>query len=92
MSEIVSTKSKNIKVDSSRYAIAPRRKASRYAKKSGSRDSRILSRYAANIFDRPPRHSLQLEVFLKSLKLGEGAREQETIINGWNFIIRGCYY
>ncbi|KAD7479840.1 hypothetical protein E3N88_02976 [Mikania micrantha] len=43
-------------MDSSRYAMVPRREASRYAKKSGSRDSRILSRYAANNFDRPPRH------------------------------------
>ncbi|KAD4385768.1 hypothetical protein E3N88_25937 [Mikania micrantha] len=31
-------------LDSSRYAMVPRRKASRYAKQTGSRDSRILSR------------------------------------------------
>ncbi|KAD5960876.1 hypothetical protein E3N88_04907 [Mikania micrantha] len=69
MSEIVSTKSKNIEVDSSRYAMAPRRKASRYAKKSGSRDSRILSRYATNNFDRPPRYAkaMQIKIFYKSI-------------------------
>ncbi|KAD4585763.1 hypothetical protein E3N88_23364 [Mikania micrantha] len=54
-SEIVSTKSKNKEVDSSRYAMVPRRKASRYAKKTGSRDSRILSRYTMRNFDRPSR-------------------------------------
>ncbi|KAD5507522.1 hypothetical protein E3N88_15225 [Mikania micrantha] len=48
-----------MEVDSSRYAMAPRREASRYAEKTGSRDSRILSRYAANNFDRPPREFLE---------------------------------
>ncbi|KAD4585784.1 hypothetical protein E3N88_23385 [Mikania micrantha] len=59
-SEIVSTKSKNKEGDSSRYAMVPRRKASRYAKKTGRRDSRILSRYTMRNFDRPSR-PLELE-------------------------------
>ncbi|KAD5960604.1 hypothetical protein E3N88_12076 [Mikania micrantha] len=38
-----------------RYPL--RREASRYAKQTGSRDSRITSRYAMMIFDRPPRRT-----------------------------------
>ncbi|KAD5802575.1 hypothetical protein E3N88_13935 [Mikania micrantha] len=36
-------------MDSSRYAKTPWRKASRYAKQSGSRDSRIPSRYTIGV-------------------------------------------
>ncbi|KAD4385805.1 hypothetical protein E3N88_25974 [Mikania micrantha] len=63
-------KLKNMEMDSSRYAMVPRREASRYAKKSGSRDSRILSRYAANNFDRPPRHWSLKKVLEAIKKLG----------------------
>ncbi|KAD3336595.1 hypothetical protein E3N88_32114 [Mikania micrantha] len=42
-------------MDPSRYARNPWRKASRYEKQTGSWDSRIPSRYAKMIFDRPLR-------------------------------------
>ncbi|KAD5960569.1 hypothetical protein E3N88_12041 [Mikania micrantha] len=71
-SEIVSTKSKNKEMDSSRYATFPPRKASRYASQTGSRDSRIPSRYEINIFDRASRRYPY--TFLDDLKLEEGAR------------------
>ncbi|KAD5507661.1 hypothetical protein E3N88_15364 [Mikania micrantha] len=35
--------------------MVPQQEASRYAERTESRDSRILSRYVANNFDRPPR-------------------------------------
>ncbi|KAD6796168.1 hypothetical protein E3N88_07064 [Mikania micrantha] len=44
-------------MDSSRYATTLWREASWYAKQIGSRDSRIPSRYAKFIFDRPSRSS-----------------------------------
>ncbi|KAD3336796.1 hypothetical protein E3N88_32315 [Mikania micrantha] len=45
----------------------PRRKSSRYAKQTGSQDSRISSRYAVNKFDRPPRYAkaMQIKIFIK---------------------------
>ncbi|KAD7116638.1 hypothetical protein E3N88_03906 [Mikania micrantha] len=94
--EIESSKSKNKEVDSSRYAMVPRRKASRYAAQTGSRDSRIPSRYAVKYFDRPPRTtenklsnlleplvelSLVFVNHWSSWKLGEEDKELRTTIN-----------
>ncbi|KAD2393371.1 hypothetical protein E3N88_40348 [Mikania micrantha] len=72
--EIESSESKNKKKDPSRYAITPWRKSSRYAKKTGSRDSRIPSRYAIKDFDRPPR----LEKELGSKKPSSTARTSSS--------------